>query len=289
MNFIKKILLESFDYSEKNTSLFSWLYLLVYPYKGNMKIKDWKTDKRMGIVCSDAMNLLQNMNLIKITNESYVCFDLKKCKEILRTFFGEFTNMEDAEISGETFKKYNTKDYDISSIPFDIFNRDRYEQRVNTERFSSDYSIVAKWFKTYQRDIIGWNNNLNKFAGKVPDLLQPNVIYTLFRGVFLPKNNFNYKPGDLFLDDLPGQPSWTWSPSVAYGFACGKTHWMDNYKIQSGDTGLILKNTFDTKDLLLDCEYVEDKYPFDIHFSDELEVIVIPKNKKYKIYKVIKK
>ena len=272
-------------------NIYAWLYFLTYVYADGMVEKSWKNDKRMGeLTFIECAEILKNKDLIFNHDGVWNCKDQNRCKEILLNIFGKYDNEEDAIEAGKKFKQYDTKDYSISRMPLDMFQKEDRETMENTNLTQKEYLTLQVWLKKYQREAQGWWNRLNPYCGLEGDLIRKNFNYTLYRGIFLDDERFkDLKVGDAVFNK---RLSWTLSKGMAERFAFGNKHWMDRKEnIPEGKIGIILKHKFEPKDILVDMNYASEKHPAFknmIDWPDEKEVIVKPKSDKYEIIEIFR-
>lgn len=278
---LKRLLIESFDELEIRNA--AWLYMLTYPYKGIMKISSWQNDNRMGVRFMDSMSSLQTNGLVEIDQE--VVKSTPGGRPYLKQIFGSFTNEDDAINFGKTIEKYDTPKYDISSIPYDIFEKE-YEEMSKSKKkdiYGLKYHDLITWFKKYQRTIIPFKSSFKALLGD-ERLIDYDKTYTLYRGIFFYYGSNGYdsvlklNKGDKTSDSvLFEDASWTWSKNIAEKFAKGSTHWMDSEKYRPGKSiAVILKRTFEHRDILMDTYYLDKQgYEF-ADFPQEKEVVVRP-------------
>jgi hypothetical protein len=277
---------------------YAWLYFLAYVYPNGMKNESWKNDNRMDVNFLDSMEkfsdyVIQNDGVWKIKEDK-----IEKVKEELRKIFKSPTTNDIPKDFNDWLKKYDTNNYPISSIPYEIYLRDEQQKIKNTKidlkLNSGDYYDIIKWYKKYQRNSGGWWNKLNKYSGLVNDLIRDKK-YKLYRGINIKKWNSdelekwnNLNVGDYIEDN---GISWTTSLGTAKRFALGNKHWMENKKtLGKNEVGIVLYHEFTPDEILMDVDFVDEIHPYlkDIADFTEDEVIIIPKKSKYKIVDIIK-
>lgn len=266
----------------------AWLYI-IYIYK-SVKFESWKNDIRMGISFTNALEILNKNNLIKIDDDSI--HTTNKTEKYLLTVFGKYNSLsalEDDEDNIQTkFSKYDTDKYKISSIPYELNTRILDNEILNTNTaVKIDHEFIT-WLKKYQRGKIPIPLNLlAKYKNN--NTIKQNKDYTLYRGIYINKFSKDYDKfinlsvGDKIKDD---NSSWSMSKTSAAKFSLGSTNWMDSTKEKPGDISIILKHTFTSKEVFCDL-YFMDKFVDFIDFPEEYEVIIIPKQTKYIIDRII--
>lgn len=287
---LKYILFESANELEVRNA--AWLYMIVYPYDNKMKIINWKNDNRMGINFITAIENLERLGLVEITNDYVI--SKPAAKTYLYKIFGKFNNDEDAFESGKKFKKYDTPKYTISTIPSEIFDSE-YSfnvKNLNKTINSVKYIDIINWIKRYQRTPISVESDLKPLLGD-PNLVDVSYNYSLYRGLYISNYSNDYekiinlKVGDIFIDD---GISWSKSKNVALNFAKGSKHWMDSSKFVSGNSIAILLNyKFKHTDILADLQYIDAQGNNNIvDFPNEKECIVWPKKYNCQIIQILK-
>lgn len=292
-------------YTEHDIRKYAWLYFITFAYEGKMKEKDWRNDKRMGsdILFIDAMRELESIDNIVGYNEDtdeWLVTNKEKAIEILIDVFGNPKSLTQAErfTNPVVSKLKNKQVYPIDRIPNDIYSylsKQRGSNKfINTSEVN--YTDLYKWFKLYQRTPIKWDNKLNKYLGRVNDLIEDRE-YIIYRGLYINIDRYieEYgnipKKGDsiqLSEDDI----SWTSSIGNATRFAQGATNWMDDIKLgkygNKDNIGIILKYKPKLSEMLLDVEWLEitnHELYNTIDFPSEYEVIIKPNvNSVAKVY-----
>lgn len=285
----------------------AWLQMLLVYEDTGMSEKSWKNDNRMGINFLDAMIYSLKKDFVKnieVFENKIWSITEKGIDELYNFFKVPKTRDEYLFMENDWLKKYDTKDYHISRIPDELFERKFQKQTKQNITYNSwvDYYKIKDWWEGHQRGTKGWWNGLNKYLGLESDLL-PNIDeMTLYRGINLKCGGHHgtdytndeictkIKRGEIKVGDkiICNKSSWTLLPSVAKSFASGKNGLGDSRKMEPNEVGVILKNTFDSSEMLLDTNWVENhKYLGGGQlFSSEFEVIVKPKNRKVEIVEI---
>ena len=284
-NFIfNNYLYESF--TEKDIRMYAWLYFLVYVYPEGMEEKSWINDNRMGINFLESVKYFENKKLTKKVGTKWFANPI--AKDEVKLVFGLPKNRMEAE-EDNRFEKFNTKNYKIGNIPYEIFNKEERniinQLDVNLKFTYKEYDIIRKWYAKYERESKGWNNILSRYVGALGDLVM-NENYILYRGLNLLKRR-EYEIGELIEDT---RMSWTSSLNMAIRFAYGNDNWMkNNNKIGKDFIGIVLRREFHYTEILLDTNFVDSKHPYlksMVSWPDEYEVIVKPSKKKAEIIKI---
>jgi len=278
--------------NDKEVRIMSWLYMFyVYDNNDGMKEKSWENDNRMGVTWSESVKYLNENRFIEFVNDKWKI--TKKGTDKLFTYFrvpktrDEWLNLDDSWL-----EKYNTKQYTISSIPNDLFDRKFAEDSEVDIKYllpSSEYYTIIDWWKRYQRGTKGWWVKMNRYLGLRGDLMPDVDSLILYRGIniknydFCKLKNEVKKVTDIKVGDkiLCSKTSWTLLPRVAKSFAQGKKGIGDHRKMMDNEIGVIIKNVFSADEILLDGHWVDNhKYLREASiFPSEFEVIVKPRNR----------
>jgi hypothetical protein len=258
--------------------------MLVYVYDNIMSDKGWHSDNRIGIKFIDAMNILSDMNLVKKVEDNWIA--QSGAREYIKKIFPIHTNRNDAK-KDTTLKAFDTPRYPISRIPYDIFDFEYVTNKNIKRQFSGDvYLQINKWLARYQRNqYTSIDNKLVKYAGAEGDLFKTADEY-LYRGIVLNKEgNENLKEGDFIFDN---RLSWTSDEDIAERFAVGNTSWLGNSTLGLNEIGLVLRHKFMPNEIFMDLNWVSETHPeISVDFSEEHEVIVLPRKRKVEIYRVL--
>jgi len=158
----------------------AWLYFLYYVYNGEMLIKNWINDSRMGVDCMESFS---KFPCVSIGNE-YITSTIE-CKKIIDDFFGVKTFGDIFKLQNE-LRKYDTKSYKISRIPYSLFvcyknpNIDKSFDRISdliVDHFNSQRAltnILDKISKTRHIDKWNYKTAFEMFDGNIPEKI---VIY----------------------------------------------------------------------------------------------------------------
>lgn len=290
---------ESLD--ETRVRVMAWLYMLfVYDHPGSdgMSEKDWLKDNRMGVTFEMAVNELKKDGLVNFVNNKWKITDKGK-KELVGFFNPPKTRDEWLSYDSTWLEKYDTnvKDpwygYKISNIPTDLFDRifgQETKERMNYTLTDEEYHKISQWWVKYQRGVVGWWTQMNKYLGLKNELIPDVDEMTLYRGL-----NFNLdydwkrtcktSRGVIDITDLKvgdkiicTKPSWTLDKKIAKLFASGKQGWGDMRSMKENEIGVVLKHTFPYKEIFLDTNWVENNEQLEgeVVLPQEMEVIVKP-------------
>jgi len=293
---------ENNDYDEKLVRIMAWLEMLyIYEDNDGMDEKNWIKDNRMGVTFGEAVKYLNENGYAEFVNGKW-----KMTKNGYNELFSFFkvpkTRDEWLNYDNQPLKKYDTKNYPISRIPEELFSR-RFERETKKDIHytlqNTDYYDIRNWWSKYQRGTVGWWVKMNKFLGLKGDLMPVVDSLILYRGLNLKcyapdyEDYFNkdicvkIKNGEIKIGDTIkcNKPSWSLDPSVARSFASGKKGLDDMRTMKENEIGIVLKHKFDSSEILLDTNWVEN-HKFlnsELVFPGELEVIVQPKNRTVEI------
>jgi hypothetical protein len=294
---------ESKNYNdERLVRIMSWLYMfLVYKkFDKHGLVESWFKDGRMGIKLEECMPYLKDNKFVKmiydVTKNRDVWVITKKGENKLYSFFDvpktreEFMNYDRKALS-----KYDITGldgYPISRIPMELYEQHKRDNKgwIKYNLEDEIYEKINIWVEKHQRGLGKWVGWLSKYCGLKEDLL-PNVDkMTLYRGLNLSKLNVeSIKVGD---ELVCSNPSWTLDLKVAQSFASGKHGLGDHREMFEDEIGVVLKHEFNYTELFMDMNWVDDNHDFfidEILFSNEYEVIVKPKKRKYKVFEVFDK
>jgi len=304
--FIKESLSEP---EEKVVRCMTWLYmLLVYENNNGMWEKDWMRDNRMGITFEEAIIYLKKSGFIELYADTPISGKqwkiTKKGKEELYVFFNppktreEWLNYD----GNEWLKKYDTNVYKISGTPNDLYER-KYDndvkEHIQYTLTNLEYYKIRDWWGKYQHNQVGWWTKLNKYLGLKNDLIPDYKEITLYRGLNI-KCDIPYQVGYHLCDKIKNKelkigdkvecnkPSWTIDVNVARSFASGKKGLQDARAMKDYEFGIILKHTFNYKEILIDTDWIINHKFFSGEqiFPQELEVIVQPKKRTVEIMEI---
>ena len=293
---------ENNDYDEKLVRIMAWLEMLyIYEDNDGMDEKNWIKDNRMGVTFGEAVKYLNENGYAEFVNGKW-----KMTKNGYNELFSFFkvpkTRDEWLNYDNQPLKKYDTENYPISRIPEELFSR-RFERETKKDIHytlqNTDYYDIRNWWSKYQRGTVGWWVKMNKFLGLKGDLMPVVDSLILYRGLNLKcyapdyEDYFNkdicvkIKNGEIKIGDTIkcNKPSWSLDPSVARSFASGKKGLDDMRTMKENEIGIVLKHKFDSSEILLDTNWVEN-HKFlnsELVFPGELEVIVQPKNRTVEI------
>jgi hypothetical protein len=311
-----KIFENDIDY-ETRVRIMSWLFMLfIYDNPGNegMDEKSWLKDDRMGITFEEAVKQLEKDGLARFdTNNNKWRITNNAKKELVEFFRTPKTRDEWMNYDNSWLKKYDITDmwkgYHISRIPEELFDRLFSEESKGKMQYTirpSEYRKLNEWWVKYQRGIVGWWTQLNKYLGLknelIPDvdkmilyrglnfnmsypnvgLLPDNTIKTMSRGII---SVMDLKVGDKI---ICSKPSWTLDEKIAKMFASGKKGYGDLRSMKDDEIGIVLKNIFPASELLLDTNWVENNkfMEGEVVLPQEMEVIVRPRQRYVEIIEV---
>jgi hypothetical protein len=282
---------KTFKYTDLTVRSMAWLYLIAIPYKGKLNYDKWTNSKRMGIYIEDAIKYLKKKNYITFDGKIIKTRNLNYITSILNNFFKvNINNSLNYYLNFTFFKKYDTSNYTISNISFDLYDRMEKQTDSILANDNTTETDIKNWYtKKYQN-----NQSLNlptKFYKKtgLHGLVNKNKTYTLFRGIYVDKDKYPdliQNKNILFNDN---RISWTLSLNTAKKFAFGNSVYFDNKQIADNKLGIVLTTKFNMNDILLDVNYVannNDYFGGELKFNNEYEVIVKPKKRKAKIFKI---
>lgn len=290
---------------EKVVRCMAWLHMLLVYENNGMWEKDWMKDNRMGVTFSEAIKYLEKNGFINLYVDTPISGKqwkiTEKGKKELYSFFNPPKTREEwlNYTGNEWLKKYNTKEYPISNTPNDLYDK-KYENDVeNSIKYTLtnlEYYKIRDWWVKYQHDQIGWWTKLNKYLGLKNDLMPDYNEITLYRGINI-KCDSPYQIGYHLCDKIKNKElkvgdkvdcnksSWTIDINVARSFACGKKGLQDARAMKDYEFGIILKHTFNYKEILIDTDWIINHKFFkgEQIFPAELEVIVQPKKRQVEI------
>lgn len=300
---------------ETEVRMMAWLYLLLTYNNIGIKEEEWIEDKRMGITFKKSIKWLENRNYIKsnkVTAKMWVITDNGK-KALYDFFKPPKTREEYLNYNDNWLKKYNVSGlygYTISRIPIELYEIKFKEDSKNKMIYTiteNEYFKIKNWLDKYQRGLVGWWIQLNKYLGLKNELIPDVNEMVLYRGLnfnlnfdnmgLLPNNMCNTARGVINITDLKigdkiicNKPSWTLDKNIAKLFASGKKGYGDYRKMPNNEIGVILKNTFPSSDILLDINWLNNnKYINDnTILSEEMEVIVKPKKRYVEVVEIFK-
>lgn len=291
---LMNILLEkTYQYNDLTVRSMAWLYLIHIPYKGTINIDSWKSDKRMGISFLDGVDYLIKMNYVYKDDDKIKTRNKEYIDSILLNFFMvNINNSIQYYKRFNFFKKYDTKNYDISGIPLDLYQNISVKKKEELSSTTHIENDIKWWYlKTWQN-----NQHLNipykyyKYCG-LPNLVNQNKVYRLYRGISINldnKENINLKIGkNIMFNDK--KSSWSLSFNIAKKFAFDNSVYFNNKIIKKNTVGIILTNVFNKEEILIDTEYVrgyDNYFSGGSKFSEECEVLVKPKKREVKIFLV---
>lgn len=288
--------------NERNIRIAAWLYLITYSYGDTgIEYEKWKNDDRMGIKIEDALKELFKLKLIFNDKDKYnfgnvIKADIPKSKKYLKNIFDVPKSNDKFNTSFNSFEKYNTSEYNISRIPAEIADHE-YSDYVITKQNNEQLIELGKfadWLQIHQRSTYARiPRSLIKFFKDRDNLKDTTKFeYILYRGIHIDANEAeqfnlqNIKVGDEVIDN---ELSWTLSEETADHFAQGAQGSGDRIHRTPNDKCIVLQHIFDIKDVFADLYYISKTSNLGhlIDFPSEYEVIVEPKKRKYKVYKVI--
>jgi hypothetical protein len=299
---------------ETRVRVMAWLYLLfVYDHPGSdgMEEKSWLKDNRMGVTFEMAVHKLKKDGLVRFVNNKWKITNKGK-KELVKFFNPPKTRDEWMNYDSSWLRKYDNDDiwtgYRISRIPTDLFERlfdQESKSKMNYTLTDEEYQKIREWWVKYQRGIVGWWTQLNKYLGLKNELIPDVDELTLYRGLnfnlgfqnvgLLPKNTIKTSRGIVSVTDLKvgdsiicSKPSWTIDKKIAKMFASGRKGWGDTRIMGNEEIGIVLKHTFPYTDLFLDTNWVQNNENLEgeVVLPQEMEVIVKPKNRNVEIIEV---
>jgi len=241
---------ESFN-EDKNIRDLAWLYFLHITYNGELSIKTWGKDNRMGVKLSDSMEKFQLKGLVDITDDFYK--SNSKAFNILLNYF-ESSSMEEAFKKSIDLKSYsNEKDYDeypINKIPIKFWKKLNQEKEDVIDDWHD--SFFTPWWNTHGNDLIlkrwlkknGKENqkminefNLRKYYYPNP-LPKEIIIYRGLKAEYTSEHNKEYTSWTLDLDQG--------KRFAKYHFSKGFTAKPDESKIQ-----ILLEAHVNIKDIVM--------------------------------------
>lgn len=282
---------------ETEVRMMAWLYM-VFAYRrfeGGLKEDSWKNDNRMGVKFGDIVGILENQGLVRYENGMWYITD-KGIDKLYSFFNPPKTREEWIDYDSEWLKKYNISGlygYPISKIPQELFEikfDNESKEKIKYTLSNMDYRKIAEWWVKYQRGLVGWWTQLNKFLGLKNELIPDVDKMILYRGLNFDEyhNTCETQRGKIPVTELKigdkivcNKPSWSISINIGRMFASGKKGYGDTRKMRENEIGVVLKHTFPSSELFLDTNWIENnkKLSGEIVLGGEMEVIVRPRKR----------
>lgn len=206
----------------------AWLYFLHIVYNGELLIKSWSKDNRMGVNCNDSMIELKSKGFVEIDDQYYR--STEKAYDKIFEVFGS-TDMKSAfdraiELESYQMDKNDLKGYDVNMIPVKVwlYNNEEFEEALD----AWDDGFFTKWWNTMGSDKVlnSWLRKVGKEMNKrineyhlrryyYPLQLPENI--QLFRGIkeeYKPEHKKKYTSWTL--DEAQGKRFATYHFSQGY-------------------------------------------------------------------------
>lgn len=248
------MLLEKYEKFKENKEIreIAWLYFLHIVYNGELSIKSWCKDNRMGVNCHDTMIKLEKIGLVVIEKEIYKS-DKKAFNEIMK-YFGSNTLEESFNKSIELlhYKKDDNdyKGYSINEIPIDLWFKinenesdviDNYREIFFTSWWNNNGNdiIIKRWLKNNSlkdRELINeYNIRSYYYPKKMPEYL------TLYRGL---KNEYK---------DNHTKKYTSWTLDLEQGKRFAKYHFSKGYTSTPNESEIqiLLETKVKIKDIIV--------------------------------------